>query len=86
MRCITAFETWRKNRHGPQQPGLDADLELSCRSCCNRLVSTDRLLVGRLPYIVNRGDDHLRMFGWNFVAAVDNDLFAMGRETSQFRL
>jgi hypothetical protein len=35
---------------------------------------------------MSRRNDDLRMFGRHFVAAVDNDLLAMGRETSQLRL
>src|ERR1035438_8203519 len=46
----------------------------------------DGTLVNCQPYLMNRRNDDLRMFGWHFVAAVDNDLLAMGRETSQLRL
>jgi hypothetical protein len=35
---------------------------------------------------MNRRDDDFGMFGWHFMAAVDNDLFAMAREPSQLRL
>src|SRR3984957_17580171 len=38
------------------------------------------------PYLMNRRDDDLGMLGWHFMAAVYNDLPAMGREPSQFRL
>jgi hypothetical protein len=38
------------------------------------------------PYLMNRRNDDLGMFGWHFVAAVDDDLLAMGRETSQLQL
>ena len=47
---------------------------------------SDRTLVSCQPYLMNRRNDDLRMFGWHFVAAVDDDLLAMGRETSQLRL
>ena len=36
------------------------------------------------PYLMNRRDDDLGMLGWHFMAAVYNDLPAMGREPSQF--
>ena len=50
------------------------------------LGSPDRMLASRSPYFMNRRNDNLRMFGWYFVASVDNDLLAPGREASQLRL
>jgi hypothetical protein len=53
---------------------------------CNSLVTTGRTLASRQPYFMNRRNDSFRMLGWHFVAAVNNDLPATGRETSQVRL
>ena len=55
--------------------------------CCEGgLISTGRTLARCQPYFMNRRNDNFRMLGWHFVAAVNNDLLATGREPSQLRL
>lgn len=64
--------------------GLDRILAGMARLLFAKFI--DSVLVSCQPYLMNRRDDDLRMFGWYFVAAVDNDLLTMARETNQFRL
>ena len=82
MRCDSVDLIYaRRSEAASVKPTGRRILSISSRSLYSGAVETSCQ-----PYLMNRRDDDLRMFGWYFVAAVGNDLLAMARETSQLRL